>query len=123
MTAAEIGDPTGDSGTGVEIKAKETRRHSIMGTSRYLVADMMEVDMGTTAEAAVREGAMVQTPPPSTKMGRKLGVADRPFAKEVGRRRQNDGWGDGEKSVRSAIGAHRIVRPSISELTAGIKYW
>ena len=47
---------------------------------------------GTTEEAAVGEGAMVQksTPPP-TKMDRKLGAAVRTDVKEVGRRRQDDG--------------------------------
>ena len=66
MTAAEIGDPTGDTGTGVEITAKETRKDSITGTAQDLVVDMVEVEAGTTAEAEVRKGAMVQppTPPP-----------------------------------------------------------
>ena len=87
---------------------------------QYLVADEvvnLVEEMVTTAEAAVREGTMVQTPTPPTKTGRKLGAADRPVAKEVGWRRQNDGLGDGGKSVRSAIGTHRIVRPSIAALT------
>ena len=92
---------------------------------------------GTTADLGVREGAMVQTPTPPTKTGRKLGAADRPVKKEVGRRRQNNGLGDGDKifsrpavetlTARSAIGAHRIlvrpviaaptVRPAIAALT------
>ena len=56
--------------------------------------------------------------PPPTKTGRKLGAADRPVEKEVGRRRWNDGLGDGDEIfVRSAIGAHRIVRPVIVALT------
>ena len=39
-------------------------------------------------------------------------------AKEVGWRRRNNGFGDGDKIfVRSAIGAHRIVRPAIAALT------
>ena len=92
MMAAEIRDPTGCTGTGAEITYIGTRRHSITGTAQDLVADMVEVEMGTTAEAAVRKGGMVQTPtPPPTKTGRKLGAADRPVAKEVGRRRWNDG--------------------------------
>ena len=81
MTVAEILDPTGDIGTGAEIMSKETQRHSITGTARYLVADVVEVEMGTTAEAAVREGAMVQTPNSPTKTGRKLGAADRSVGK------------------------------------------
>ena len=89
-----------------------------MGTARDLVADVVEVETGTTADAAVCEGAMVQTPKPPTKTGRTLRAAERPFAKEVGRRRQNNGLGDGDKIlVRSAIGAHRIVRPTIAALT------
>ena len=52
-----------------------------------------EAETGTTTEAAVCEGAMVQTPTLPTKTGRKLGVADRPVAKEVGWSRQNDGLG------------------------------
>ena len=64
MMAAEIGDPTGDTGTGAEITAKVTWRQKITGTARYLVADVVEVDTGTTAEAAVREGATVKKPPP-----------------------------------------------------------
>ena len=63
MMTAEIRDPRGDTGTGVEITAIGNRRHR---TSRDLVADMVEVETGKTAEAAVSEGGMVQTqtPPP-----------------------------------------------------------
>ena len=95
MMAADIGDPTGNTGTGAEITSKETRRHSITVTARDLMADVVEVDTGTTTEAAMREAAMVQIPTPPTKTGRKLGAADRPGAKEVGPRRQNDGLGGG----------------------------
>ena len=73
--------------------------------------------MGTTAEAAVREGAMVQTPTPPIKTGRKLGAADRPVVKEVGWRRRNYGLRDGEISVRSAIGSHRIDGENIREVS------
>ena len=62
--AAEIRDPTGDTGTGADITAIGTQKHR---TAQDLVADVVEVDTGTMAEAAVREGAMVQTttsPPP-----------------------------------------------------------
>ena len=64
MTAAEIRDPTGDTGTGAEITAKETQRHSITGTALDSFVYVVEVETGTTAEEAVREGSMVQTPPP-----------------------------------------------------------
>ena len=64
MIATEIRDPKGDTGTGAEIKAIGTWRHSITGTARYLVADVVEVETGTTAEAAVREEAMVKHQPP-----------------------------------------------------------
>ena len=89
--AEEIGDPTGDTGTGEEITAKETWRYSITGTARYLVAGVVEVEKGTTAEAAVRKGDMVQTTTPHTKTGRKLVATDRPVGTEVGRSRRNDG--------------------------------
>ena len=51
---------------------------------------MLEEETGITVEVAVREGAMVQTPTPLTKTGRKLGSAVRPVAKKVGLLRQND---------------------------------
>ena len=64
MTAAEIRDPTGDTGTGAEITAKETQRHSITGTALDSFVYVVEVETGTTAEVAVHEGSMVQTPTP-----------------------------------------------------------
>ena len=76
MMAAEIRDPKGDTGTGAEIMAKETRRHSITGTAQDSVVGVVEVDTLTTAEAAVREVVMVQTSTPSTKTDRKLGEVD-----------------------------------------------
>ena len=88
--ASEIRDPTGDTGTGVDIMDIGTRRHR---TAQDLVADMVEAETVITAEAALREEAMFQTPTPHTKTDRKIGAADRPFAKEVGWRRQNDGLG------------------------------
>ena len=72
--ASEIRDPTGDTGTGAYITDIGTWRHI---TERELVADVVEADTGITAKAAVREGFMVQTPTPPTKIGRKLGAADR----------------------------------------------
>ena len=53
-------------------------------------------------------GVMVQTPtPPPTKTYRRFWAEDRTVAKEGGRRRWNYGLGDGETSLRSAIGNHR----------------
>ena len=52
---------------------------------------MVEAETEITAEAAVGEGEMVQTPTPPTKTVRKLGEADRTDAKEVGRRRRDNG--------------------------------
>ena len=119
MTASEIGDPTGETGTGTEITAKETRRDIIPGTAQDLVASVVEVETGTTAEAAVREGAMVQTPPPSTKTGRKFGAVVRTVGKKVGRRRKNNGLGDGDKIfVRPChCGAHSEASHRRSQYT------
>ena len=58
---------------------------------------------GTTAEAAVDEGAMVQTPTPPTKTDRKLEAAVRTNAKEVGRRRRDDGLMRMVTFVRPAV--------------------
>ena len=68
MMAAEIRDPTGDTGTGAEITAIGTWRHR---TTRDSVADVVEVGTGTTAEAAVSEVAIVQTPTPPHQDGHK----------------------------------------------------
>ena len=61
--ASEIMDPTGDTGTGADITDIGTRRHI---KALYLVANVVEAEMRITAEAALREGDMVQkpTPPP-----------------------------------------------------------
>ena len=72
MTAAEIGDPTGDTRTEAGVTVKETQKDSIPETAQDLVTDMVEVDTGTTAEVAVREGAMVQTPTPLHQDGQKI---------------------------------------------------
>ena len=100
MTAAKIEDPTGNTGTEAGVTVKENQRDSTTGTLRYLLADKVVTlveETGTTAEAVVREGDMVQTKNPPTKTGRKFGAAVRTFGKEAGRRRKNDGLGDGEK--------------------------
>ena len=96
MTAAEIGDPTGDTGTGAGVTVKEPQSYRTTGTARYSVADVVELETGTTSEAAVREGDMVERPTLPTKTGRKCGVAVRTVGKEVGWCRKNDGLGDGE---------------------------
>ena len=85
--ALEIRDPTGDTGTGADITDIGTRKHR---TAQDLVADVVEAEIVITAEAAVNEGAMVQTLTPPTKRERKLGAADRPVAKQIGWRRQNN---------------------------------
>ena len=41
------------------------------GTARYSVADVVEVETGTTTEAAMREAAMVQIPTPPHQDGQK----------------------------------------------------
>ena len=49
MTAADIGDPTRDAGTGAGVTVKETRRDIITGTAQDLVADVVELETVTTA--------------------------------------------------------------------------
>ena len=90
---AEVGYPMGDTGTGEGDTLQETQRDSTTGMARYLVADEVVTlveEKGTTAGEAVHKGAMVQTPNPPTKTGRKFGAAVRTVGKEVGRRRKND---------------------------------
>ena len=72
---ADIGDPSGGTGTGVGDTVPETQRDRTTGMVRYLVADEVVTlveGMGITAEAAVREGDMVQTPNPSHQDGQKI---------------------------------------------------
>ena len=59
--ASESRDPTGDTGTGADITDIVTRR---LRTAQDSVADVVEAETEITAEAAVREGEMVQTPTP-----------------------------------------------------------
>ena len=59
--ALESRDPTGDTGTGADITDIRTQR---LRTAQDLVANVAEAETEITAEAAVREGEMVQTPPP-----------------------------------------------------------
>ena len=68
--ASETRYPTRDTGTGAGTTDIGTRRHR---TARYLVADVVEADTGITAEAAVREGAMVQAPTPPPRRAENLG--------------------------------------------------
>ena len=61
----DIRDPTEDTGTVVGDTVQETQRDSTTGTARYLVVyevfTLVEETI-ITAEAKVREGAMIQTP-------------------------------------------------------------
>ena len=83
--AEEIGYPMGDTGTGAEIAAIETWRHSITGTAQDLVADVVEIEAVTTAEAEVREGAMVQTPTPPPHQDRQKNRGGGQTGREGGR--------------------------------------
>ena len=97
------------------------------------MADVAATETEITAEAAVGEGEMVQTPTPHTKTDRKLGASDRTDAKKVGQHIWDGGlrgmgkppWGqpsaltgeggdshlapteEGETSVGPDISAHR----------------
>ena len=112
--ASESRDPTGDTGTGAEFTDTGSWR---LRTAQDLVVYVVEAETEITAEAAVREWEMVQTPTPPTKTDRKLRAADRTVVKEVGRRRRNyglGGWRDirevshrsPHEKVGSDIGAH-----------------
>ena len=59
--ASEIRYPTGDTGKGADITAIGTRRHR---TVRYLVADVVEAETGTTSEAVVQGSHGSNTNPP-----------------------------------------------------------
>ena len=64
---AEIRDHAFDTGTGAQDTVQENQRERPTGTAQYLVADRVGTlveDTGIMAEAAVCEGAMVQTPTP-----------------------------------------------------------
>ena len=66
--ASENRHPTGDTGTGAVIGTRRTI------TAQDLVVDVADVtalETEITAEAAVGEGAMVQTPPPPNQDGQK----------------------------------------------------
>ena len=96
--------PTGDTGTGAVIG------NMIIRTAQYLVADVSDVaatETYKTSEAAVGEGAMVQTPTPPIMTDRKLGAAVRTNENEVGRRRRDYRLMGMGTSVGKAIGAHR----------------
>ena len=104
---AEIRDLTGYTGTGAGDTVPETQRDSTTDTAQYLVADKVVTlveETGITAEAEVREGAMVTTPtPPPTNTGRKYRAAVRILGKEVGRHRENNLLGRWGKDIREAI--------------------
>ena len=57
--ASESRDPTGDNGTGADFTDIGTWR---LRTTRDSVAEVVEAESDITAEAAVKKGAMVQTP-------------------------------------------------------------
>ena len=59
--ASESRYPTGDTGTGADFTDIGTWR---LRTAQDLVVAVVEADTEITAEAAVREGSMVQTPTP-----------------------------------------------------------
>ena len=99
--ASENRHPTGDTGTGAVIRPRRIR------TGQDLVSDVSVTETDITAEAAVGEGAMVQTPTPPTKTDRKLGEAIRTNAKELVWRRWDVGLMGMGTSVGPAIGAHR----------------
>ena len=70
----DISDHMEDTGIGAGEMVKETQRDSTLRTARDLGADEVVTlveETGTTAEAAVRKGAMVQTPPPPTNSPRR----------------------------------------------------
>ena len=71
------------------------------------MADVEAAETDKTAEAAVGEGAMVQTPPPPTKTDIKLGAAVRMDAKEVGRSRRDGGLMGMGPPCGQPSGAHR----------------
>ena len=85
--ASEIRDPTGDTGTGLDVTDIRSWR---LRTTQDSVASVAEAETEITEEAAVSERAMVQTPTLPTKTERKLVAADRTVAKEVGQRRHNN---------------------------------
>ena len=59
--ASESRDTTGDTGAGAGITDIGIQR---LRTAQYLVAAVVEAETEITEEAVVREGEMVQTPPP-----------------------------------------------------------
>ena len=72
---AEIGDPTGDTGTGAGEMVPETWRDRTTGTARDLVVEEVVTlvgDMEITAEVEVREGEMVTKPPTPHQEGQKM---------------------------------------------------
>ena len=66
--ALESRDPTGGTGTGADFTNIGTR---ILRMAQDSVADVAEAETEITAEAAVCEGSMVQTPTPPHQDGHK----------------------------------------------------
>ena len=83
MTASEISHPTGDPGTGVDIKTRRPR------TDPDLVADVAAAETGKTAEVEVGVGEMFQPRNPTTNTDRKI-EAVRTDRKEVSQRRKKN---------------------------------
>ena len=85
------------------------------------VSWMSRAETEITAEAAVGEGGMVQTPtPPPTKTDRKLGVEVRTDVTEVGRRRRDYGLMGMGTSVKPAVRLpQEKVGPSIRRPQTG----
>ena len=65
---AEIRDPTGNTGIGAGETVQDTMRDRTTVTARDLVTDEVVTLVGEK-KADVREGGMVTTPTPLTKMG------------------------------------------------------
>ena len=62
-----MGIPQGGTGTGAGVTVKETQRYSTTVTAQDSVADEVVTlveETRITMEAAVRDGAMIQPPPP-----------------------------------------------------------
>ena len=92
MMAAEIRDPTGDTGTGAGVTVKETQRHSIMGAARYLVADVVE---GQRQRRRFARGVWFKHQPPPPRWAENLGRwIDGSGSRYVGVERTMD-WGMG----------------------------
>ena len=90
---ADIGDPTGGTGTGAGNRVPEPQRDRTTGTARDSVTGEVVTlvgEMEITAEAEMREGRIVTKPTTPTKMGGKFRATVITVGEEVGRRRGNN---------------------------------